>query len=103
MQLDGRGRLWLLWFDDRDGLGHVAWSVSTDGGQSFQPNGLVSDAPFSFTTSRGSPAWVGDYLQVVVSGAQLLAAWADARSLDGTPPQYDDRSHVYFSAAALPP
>jgi hypothetical protein len=102
MQLDAAGRLWLLWFDNRDGLGHVAWSVSTNGGQSFQPNGLVSDAPFSFTTSRGLPGWVGDYLQVVVSGPQLLAAWADPRSLDGSPSEYDDLSHVYFSSAALP-
>ena len=30
LQLDGKGRLWLLWFDNRDGLGHVAWSVSTE-------------------------------------------------------------------------
>jgi hypothetical protein len=103
IQLDAQGRLWLIWFDNRDGLGHVAWAVSTNGGQSFEPDGLVDNAPFSFTTTRGAPGWVGDYLQLVVSGNQLLAAWADPRSLDGTPPAYDDLSHVYFSTATLPP
>jgi hypothetical protein len=102
-QLDAQGRLWLLWFDNRDDRGHVAWSVSTNGGLSFQPNGLASDAPFAFTTTRGAPGWVGDYLELFVSGSQLLAVWADPRPTDGTPPQYDDRSHVHFSEATLPP
>lgn len=102
LQLDAQGRLWLLWFDNRDGWGHVAWSVSTNGGLSFSPNGLASDAPFAFTTTRGAPGWVGDYLQILASGDQLLAVWADPRPTDGTPPQYDDRSHVQFAASPLP-
>jgi hypothetical protein len=93
--LDASGRLWVLWYDNRDGVGHLVYSVTADGGKSFQPSRLVTPHAFPFETFQYSAGWLGDYFQVVTSGDEILAAWAD--------PHDGDRSHVNFARATLPP
>ncbi len=93
--LDAKGRLWVLWYDNRDGAGHVVYSVSTDGGATFAPNRLVTPYAFPFETFQYSVGWLGDYFQVIATDAALVAAWSD--------PHDDDQSHINVARAALPP
>ena len=93
--LDGRGRLWVLWYDNRDGIGHVVYSVSDDGAQTFHPNRLVTPFAFPFETFQYSVGWLGDYFAVTTTATQIFAAWSD--------PHEDDQSQVSLVQAALPP
>ncbi len=103
LQLDGAGRVWVAWDENPGGVGRVAWSVSTDGAETFSVAGAISEAPFDFTTSRDAPGWLGDGLQILSAGrTSLLAAWTDPRPIDRGAPGWLAPSHVYFSAAILP-
>ena len=93
--LDPKGRLWVLWYDNRDGAGHIVYAVSDDSGKSFHPNRLVTPSAFPFETFQYSVGWLGDYFQVVAGGGEIFAAWAD--------PHDGDRSHINFAKAILPP
>lgn len=93
--LDGKGRLWVLWYDNRDGAGHMAYAVSDDGGKSFHPNRRVTANAFPFETFQYSVGWLGDYFQVTTSAEEIFAAWSDPH--DGA------QSHVFFTRATLPP
>jgi hypothetical protein len=93
--LDAKGRLWVLWYDNRDGSGHLVYSVSTDGGETFAPNRLVTPYAFPFETFQYSVGWLGDYFGVATTADTLFAAWSD--------PHDDDQSHINFARAALPP
>lgn len=92
--LDAQGRLWVLWYDNRDGAGHIAYTVSDDGGQTFHPNRLVTPYAFPFETFQYSVGWLGDYFAVTTTGTEIYAAWSD--------PHEGDRSHVSFVEALLP-
>jgi hypothetical protein len=92
--LDAKGRLWVLWYDNRDGSGHVAYSVSDDGAKTFHPNRLVTPFAFPFETFQYSVGWLGDYFGVTIRNGTILAAWSDPH--DGA------QSHISFAQAALP-
>ena len=85
------------------GAGRVAWAVSEDGAATFTPAQALSGAPFAFTTSRDMPGWLGDGLQLLVSGNRLLAAWSDPSDPAGNAPTWLDPVHVHVRTASLPP
>lgn len=93
--LDAKGRLWVAWYDNREGAGHLAYAVSGDGAATFGPNQLVTPRPFPFETFEYSVGWLGDYFGLVASGTELYAAWPD--------PHVNDHSHVQFAKASLTP
>jgi hypothetical protein len=92
--LDAKGRLWVLCYDNRDGEGHVVYSVSDDGAKTFHPNRLVTPLAFPFETFQYSVGWLGDYFGVTVQGGSILAAWSD--------PHEGAQSHIYVAQALLP-
>ncbi len=96
--LDGKGRLWVSWTDNRDGAGHVFYAVSQDGAQSFSPAALVSQDPFVFDTLDGIPAWLGGYQTLQGSAGELYALYTAPPGGGGlaTP------AHVFLAKAALP-
>jgi len=90
----GSGQVYCLWYDWRDspagncgGLSNVYLSRSSDGGGSWTPVGLVSDAQTNWTNVASNilPNQ-GDYLALFANGANLYAAWADGRG--GSPDVY---------------
>jgi hypothetical protein len=91
--LDGNHRLWVFWYDNRDGAGHFVYSVSDDGGQTFHKNRLVTPNAFPFEDFQYSEGWLGDYLGITASGGQLFTAWSDSHD--------QDHSHIQFAHAAL--
>jgi hypothetical protein len=92
--VDPSGRLYVFWYDNRDGQGHFFYAVSDDGGASFHPNRLVSAPAFPFDTFQYSTGWLGDFYEPAIAGGELLVVWNDGRQAD--------QSHVFFSKAALP-
>jgi hypothetical protein len=83
-----RGLVHVVWLENRFGAGTVAYAAcSQDPLGSCGPNEAVSDQPFAFTTSRDVTRWHGDYAGLVVlSTADLWAAWSDTRT--GSPAVY---------------
>jgi hypothetical protein len=94
LAIDGQGRLWVFWYDNRDGVGHFFYSVSDDGGQTFHPNRLVGAPVFPFDTFQYSTGWLGDYYEPAVTADEIYLLWSDGRE--------GDQSHAFFAKAALP-
>jgi hypothetical protein len=94
LALDGQGNLWVFWYDNRDGNGHFYYSVSTDNGQTFQANRLVSAPVFPFDTFQYSTGWLGDYYEPAVTANELYLLWSDGRE--------GDQSHAFLAKALLP-
>jgi len=94
MLLDAQDRLWVLWYDNRDGAGHFVYSVSDDGARSFHANRLVSAPVFGFDTFQYSAGWLGDYFRPAITADSIYVLWSDGRE--------DGRSHAFFTAAPLP-
>jgi hypothetical protein len=92
--LDASGRLWVVWYDNRDGFGHLVYSVSEDGGQSFRPNRLVSAPVFGFDTFQYSAGWLGDYFEPAITATEIYLLWSDGRE--------GGQSHAFFAKATLP-
>jgi hypothetical protein len=92
--LDSRGRLYVFFYDNRDGLGHFFYSVSDDGGKTFHPNRLVSSPSFPFDTFQYSTGWLGDYFEPTVAQGEIYVLWSDGRE--------SDQSHAFFAKATLP-
>jgi hypothetical protein len=92
--LDAKGRLYVFWYDNRDGSGHFAYSVSDDGGKTFHRNRLVSAPAFPFDTFQYSTGWLGDYYEPALAGGRLYLLWSDGRE--------DDQSHAFLAKATLP-
>ena len=84
----------MLWYDNRDGSGHVVYSVSEDGAKTFHPTRLATPYSFPFEDFQYSVGWLGDYFQTATSAKEIFAAWSD--------PRQGDRSHINFAKAALP-
>jgi hypothetical protein len=93
--LDASQRLYVFWYDNRDGAGHFFYSVSTDQGATFSPNRLVSAPAFPFDSFQYSTGWLGDYYEPAFANGKLYVSWSDGRDAD--------RSHAYFSAATVGP
>lgn len=90
----GKGVAYGIWFDWRDspadkcgGLSNIYLSRSEDGGQSWLPVGLLSDAQtnWSQVASNIAPNQ-GDYLGLFANAASLYAVWGDGRN--GNPDVY---------------
>jgi hypothetical protein len=92
--VDATGRLYVFWYDNRDGHGHFVYAVSNDGGKTFQPNRLVSAPVFPFDTFQYSTGWLGDYFEPAVTANSLYVLWSDGREAD--------QSHAFLAKAPLP-
>ncbi len=96
--LDGGGRLFVSWVDNRDGTGHVFYAVSEDGARTFGPAALVSPSPFVFDTLDGVPAWLGGYQTLAGAGGRLFSLFTAPTGGAGV----ETAAHVYLAAAPLP-
>jgi hypothetical protein len=79
VHVDARGRVHVVWMDDRAGFGAIYHAYSDNAGRSFAPNTRVSDRAFVFPANAPAPppatqngTWVGDYLSVTTSGDRIL-------------------------------
>lgn len=81
------GRVDVVYYDRRadpdDIMSEVSLQFSNDGGASFAPHVLLTDAPFDsrigFGSERGMPE-LGSRLGLVSSDAAAMAVWSDTRS-----------------------
>ncbi|MBZ5571186.1 MAG: hypothetical protein LAO09_04820 [Acidobacteriia bacterium] len=77
------GLVGVSWLDRRNDPANVNYqpfaAISTDGGQTFKPNVLLSKA-FSNPNNNGYPgnSWMGDYTGNTWAGPNFLAAWMDS-------------------------
>ncbi len=101
IHVDGRGRLHVVWMDDRDGQAAIYNAYSDDNGASFSTNSRVSDQPFPFPSDAPPPApanqngtWIGDYLSITSVADDIVVAWSDQRT--GT-----SQSTVYTAVGSL--
>ena len=101
VHVDARGRIHVVWMDDRNGYGAVYHAYSDDQAKTFSDNSRVSDKNFSFPGSAPPPppatqegTWIGDYLSITTVHGKVVVAWSDQRS--GAP-----QSAVYVSVGAL--
>ncbi len=90
----GSGQVYCLWYDWRDspagtcgGVSNVYLSRSADGGGTWAPVGLVSDAQTAWTNVASNiiPNQ-GDYVALFADGTNVYTAWADGRN--GNPDVY---------------
>ena len=86
IHVDDRGRIHIVWIDDRTGYGALYHAYSDDGGTSFSPSTCVSDRPFLFPADYPPPppatqngTWIGDYLSLTTVGDKVIVAWSDQR------------------------
>ncbi len=84
----------LAWLENRFGDGAVAYAVCPqDASLPCGRNEAVSDAPFTFTTSRDPARWHGDYVGLALAPPDALwAAWSDTRT--GRPQMYLARGRL---------
>jgi hypothetical protein len=75
--------------DSGDAAASYRASLSTDGGATFGPSGVVH-APLLFDLSRATPTWLGDYQGLWVASGKLYIAYVDNSS---------GASHVAFYRA----
>jgi hypothetical protein len=90
VHVDPKGRVHVVWMDDRAGFGAIYHAYSDDAGATFSPNTRLSDKPFPFPANAPPPppatqngTWVGDYLSLTTVGDLAIVAWSDQRA--GTP------------------
>jgi hypothetical protein len=83
----------VTWMENRFGTmaGAVAYaSCPSDPTMRCSTNEQVTDAPFTFTTSRDPREWHGDYMGLAITSAgDLWAGWSDTRA--GAPHMYLSR------------
>jgi hypothetical protein len=82
-----RGLVHVLWLENRFGDGAAVYAACPDDpALPCRPNEQVSDAPFTFNTSRDIRRWHGDYLGLAVDRGRVFAVWSDTRT--GSPAVY---------------
>lgn len=108
VHVDHKGRVHVVWMDDRAGFGAIYHAYSDDAGASFSPNTRVSDRQFRFPADAPVPppatqngTWVGDYLSVTTVADVAIVAWSDQRA--GTPKSVVQVAVGGFSAPNNPP
>lgn len=82
------GKLYVMWYDTRDcptsDSALVYASYSTNGGESFVANQMVSNRKFRINCTScgggGTPAYLGDYNSIVSNPKVSIVAWADFRN-----------------------
>ena len=101
IHVDDKGRIHVVWMDDRSGSGALYHAYSDDDGASFSPSSRVSDQPFPFPADAPPPppstqngTWIGDFLSLTTVGDRVITAWSDQRLK--TP-----RSVVFFAAGKV--
>lgn len=87
VHVDGKGRIHVVWMDDRTGHGALYHAYADDSGASFSANTRVTDRPFAFPSDAPPPppatqngTWIGDYLAVTSVGDRVIVAWSDQRA-----------------------
>jgi hypothetical protein len=87
LHVDARGRVHVIWMDDRSGSGALYHAYSGNLGASFSASTRVSDEPFRFPRNAPPPApatqdgtWIGDYHAVTSVGDEIVVAWSDQRT-----------------------
>jgi hypothetical protein len=87
VHVDQKGRVHVVWMDDRSGFGALYHAYSDDGGDHFSPSTRVSDTPFAFAANAPPPppatqdgTWIGDYLSLTTARDQVIVAWSDQRA-----------------------
>ncbi len=82
------GKLYVNWYDTRDCPTSdsclVYASYSTDGGQTFVANQMVSNRKFRINCTScgggGTPLYLGDYIGIISNSNVSMSAWMDFRS-----------------------
>jgi hypothetical protein len=84
----------VTWLENRFGDGAVAYArCPASAAMPCAANELVSDASFTFTSSRNPAAWHGDYNGLwITAGGDLWATWSDTRT--GRPQMYVARGRA---------
>ncbi len=87
VHVDPKGRVHVVWMDDRAGSGAIYHAYSEDAGATFSPNTRLSDKTFAFPSSAPAPppatqngTWVGDYLSLTTVSDLAIVAWSDQRA-----------------------
>lgn len=93
MAMDGSGKLDVAYIaGNSEGDPNGAVRFTRTSGMTVSPSAVV-DGPMTFTLSRTSMAWVGDYFGEVVHGPGLYVAYPNNAS---------GQTHIYFRKLALP-
>jgi hypothetical protein len=86
IHVDGRGRIHVVWMDDRSGFGALYHAYSDDSGVHFSADTKISDQSFAFPANAPEPppatqdgTWIGDYLAVTSAADNVIVAWSDQR------------------------
>jgi hypothetical protein len=87
---DERGRVHLMWLDNRSG-GWVPYTAYSLDGVHFVGLERIGDTPF--VEDYDFRRWIGDFNAIVVKNGVRYATWTDTR---------DGRSAIYFSRASAP-
>lgn len=91
--VDEAGTAYLVWQDRRHGNDDIYFAASSDAGETWTRNILVTDHPASTAQEQRSPA-------ITVVGGRIYIAWEDARSIGA-----GDSGDIYFTwgEACTPP
>jgi hypothetical protein len=99
--LDPRsGRVHIIWADNRDGRGRMAYTSCDADGARCAANESLSDAPFArFSIGRHSPVWRGEYDALLVDERRgfLHAVWTQPVDEPDGP-----RSRIFHARRKLP-
>lgn len=82
------GKLWVQWMDTRNcptsDSCEIYATYSTDGGNTFVPNALISNKKFKINCTNcggaGTPLYLGDYNGISSYGNQSMLCWTDFRN-----------------------
>src|SRR5262249_8815931 len=87
LHVDVRGRVHVIWMDDRSGSGGLYHAYSINRGAWFSASTRISDEQFRFPRNAPPPApatqdgtWIGDYHAVTSVGDEIVVAWSDQRA-----------------------
>ena len=76
------GLVGVSWLDRRNDPANIDYqafaAISTDGGQSFQPNWQLTTAFSNPETNGTQNNWMGDYTGSTWAGQDFIAAWMDS-------------------------
>ncbi|HEU4717927.1 MAG TPA: T9SS type A sorting domain-containing protein, partial [Bacteroidia bacterium] len=88
--MNGNGVVLLSWYDRRtdpvnNKTTHYYFAYSSDGGQTFQGNQQITNTPTDFSTigAQNNGFGIGEYTQIVATGAYAIPVWTDGRTNDG--------------------
>jgi hypothetical protein len=76
------GTVYVDWYGESatTGLYRLYGAESHDGGRTFAPEVVISDANSNPTFSTGAAWWIGDYTHIIADASGARPLWTDARS-----------------------